>query len=245
MGNYSRLGEQASRTLDMLARNALFGAYTGGATYVNTALTTAGPTISVDDNRSFSAGLVVSVNGTSYTIAGVQTDATNVSQDAALGGVSGSITMTGNVATANGKLGASVQSGQNAFTLDNSQGQLAGQSSPFLTLNMCLQAMAQLEANGVPATTSSGLYRCYVDNRQLIGLYQDPAFQRGVETQINGSELARGVVAKFGGLEFVKTNLSPILSSWRKSSLQGCSCWSGRHHGSWFYGHSLPGSHGP
>ena len=46
-------GEQAARSLDELARNALFAAYFGGNTRVTTTLGSAGPTIAVDDVRGF------------------------------------------------------------------------------------------------------------------------------------------------------------------------------------------------
>ncbi len=46
-------GEQAARSLDELARNALFSFYFGGNTRVRTTLGSAGPTIAVDDVRGF------------------------------------------------------------------------------------------------------------------------------------------------------------------------------------------------
>ena len=57
-------GEQAARSLDELARNALFNAYFGGNTRVRIALTTAGPAVSVDDIRGFQN---VFVNGVQTT----------------------------------------------------------------------------------------------------------------------------------------------------------------------------------
>src|ERR1700744_437559 len=53
-------GEQAARSLDELSRNALFGAYLGGNTRVTATLTSAAPTVSVDDIRGFQT---VFVNG--------------------------------------------------------------------------------------------------------------------------------------------------------------------------------------
>jgi hypothetical protein len=46
-------GEQARRSLDELARNALFNAYFSGNTRVTQTLSAPGPTISVDDVRGF------------------------------------------------------------------------------------------------------------------------------------------------------------------------------------------------
>ena len=53
-------GEQAARSLDELARNALFGPYFGGNMRVRTTPGSAGPTVAVDDIRGFTT---VWVNG--------------------------------------------------------------------------------------------------------------------------------------------------------------------------------------
>jgi len=51
--NASINGEQAARSLDELARDALFNAYFSGNTRVSVTLSAAGPTINVDDVRGF------------------------------------------------------------------------------------------------------------------------------------------------------------------------------------------------
>src|SRR5271166_4797412 len=53
-------GEQAARSLDELARNALFSSYFGGNTRVRTTLGSPGTAVSVDDVRGF---LTIFVNG--------------------------------------------------------------------------------------------------------------------------------------------------------------------------------------
>src|ERR1700760_1600407 len=58
-------GEQAARSLDELSRNALFAAYLGGNTRVRTTLSSAGPTVSVDDVRGFQT---VFVNGVQQAV---------------------------------------------------------------------------------------------------------------------------------------------------------------------------------
>src|SRR5271157_5809314 len=49
-------GEQAARSLDELARNALFNSYFGGNTRVRVTLASTGPAVSVDDIRGFQNG---------------------------------------------------------------------------------------------------------------------------------------------------------------------------------------------
>jgi hypothetical protein len=86
-------GEQAARSLDELARNALFNSYFGGNSRVRTTLGSAGPSISVDDIRGFQTAFVngvqqpvsgsntltVTVGSNAYTLVGATADGTNVS----------------------------------------------------------------------------------------------------------------------------------------------------------------------
>src|SRR5665213_1195293 len=115
-------GEQAARSLDELARNALFGAYFGGNTRVRVTLVSAGTSVSVDDLRGFqfafingiqqtvgaSNPLTVTIGANVYTALGTSPDATNVSTT--WGGVSGVITLSANVSVTDGTAGNTVLS---------------------------------------------------------------------------------------------------------------------------------------
>jgi len=86
-------GEQASRSLDELARNALFAPYFGGNTRVRVALGSAGPVVAVDDLRGFTAAFVngvqspvgatttltATIGAGVYVIVGTTMDGTNAS----------------------------------------------------------------------------------------------------------------------------------------------------------------------
>src|SRR5689334_16950486 len=101
-------GEQAARSLDELARNALFGAYFSGNTRVRTTLSSAGPVVSVDDIRGFqnvfnngvqqpvsaSIPLTVTIGSNVYNVVSTAADVTNVSTTPA--GISGTLTLSGN-----------------------------------------------------------------------------------------------------------------------------------------------------
>jgi hypothetical protein len=114
--NAKNLALQGRQSVDILARNATIEAYIGGNTYVITTLGTAGPTIHVDDITGFqtlyvngqptpigvSNTLLVYVNGNPYTLIGNTPDGTNISQNAPLGGISGTLTFSTNVSTADG-----------------------------------------------------------------------------------------------------------------------------------------------
>ena len=114
-------GEQAARSLDELARNALFAAYFGGNTRVTIALAAASPTVSVDDIRGFAAvfnngvqvpvgasnGLVATIGSNAYVVIGAAADSVNVSHTP--GGISGVLTLQSNVSAADGAAGNTVQ----------------------------------------------------------------------------------------------------------------------------------------
>jgi hypothetical protein len=118
--NASINGEQAARSLDELARNALFAAYFGGNTRVRSSLTVAGPALPVDDVRGFqtvfvngvqtsvgaAADLTVTVGSNAYTLVGVSVDSNNVST--APGGISGVLTFSSSVSVTDGAAGNTV-----------------------------------------------------------------------------------------------------------------------------------------
>lgn len=122
-------GEQAARTLDTLARDALFGGknvtgvggYLGGNTRVTATLSEAAASVAVDDLRGFmnvltANGVLSSVSTTtpmtviigsnSYSVVGYTADAVNIST--APNGISGTLNLSGNVTVADGTLNNAV-----------------------------------------------------------------------------------------------------------------------------------------
>src|ERR1700759_4243272 len=113
-------GEQAARSLDELSRNALFGAYLGGNTRVRSTLSSAGPTLFVDDVRGFltvfvngvqqpvssSTPMTVTIGSNVYSVVGTSIDGNNVSTSP--NGMSGTVTLSGNVSIADGTMGNTV-----------------------------------------------------------------------------------------------------------------------------------------
>ena len=228
-------GEQAMRSLDDLARNALFAPYQGGNTFVRVTLGSAGVTISVDDVRGFqwaftttgftsaaqglNAGqpsptlqavsgtntLTVLVNGTSYTLTGVAVDGTNVSITP--GGVSGTLTFSSSVTVANATLGNSVIAA-NASIIKRPGG--AGTyygltSSSTLTMANFLDAVAALRANRVP--DMGGVYHAYLDPYSARQLFADPDFKQLYQnTARTTAEFRAGELeSPFLGVRFIPT----------------------------------------
>jgi hypothetical protein len=213
-------GEQAARSLDDLARNALFAPYFGGNTRVRVTLASAGPAVSVDDIRGFQTAFVngvqqtvsasnpltVTVGADSYTLVGAAADATNLST--APGGISGVLTFSGNVTVSDGTAGNTAQAATASLILRPNGRTNTGQlvSTDTLTMSNVLDAVANLRLNAVPDI--DGSYNCYLDPISARQLFADQDFQRlfiGVTSANEVFKPGQGVVNEFLGLRFVLT----------------------------------------
>lgn len=232
------LGEQAFRSIDTLAQQALFNTYLGGNTRVRTTLGAPGATIAVDDIRGFmstlnGSGQVVPVSGSfpvncivggdMYSLIGFAADGSNVST--APGGISGTLTFSTSVTVTDGTALQPVVSALAPYVIRPSTtstnimattttGISSGSDMNFgkLTMAMILQAKATMSANGVPVANSSGMYNLYLDPIQATGLYSDPAFQMFFRGQVTTEEYRRGIVAELLGVRLQETNLNPVQS---------------------------------
>ena len=216
--NASINGEQAGRSIDDIARNALFPAYFGGNTRVRVTLGAAGPTISVDDVRGFQNvfvnGVQVSVSGANplnvtvgsniYSLTGVAVDGANVST--APNGISGTLTFATSVTVADGTalntVLAATASGISRPNNRTNTAQLL--STDTITMSTLLNAKATLELNAVP--TVDGFYNCYLDPMSLRGLFADPDFKQLFQGATSENmDFRRGMVQPMLGLRFIRT----------------------------------------
>lgn len=211
-------GEQAARSLDELARNALFAPYFGGNTRVRTALGAAGPTVAVDDIRGFTrafvngtptpvggtTSLTCAVGANAYTLVGAQADAVNLST--APGGVSGTLTFKENVSVADGAAGSAIVAA-NASVIIRPGGRAstaALTASDTLTMASLLDAVAKLRLNAVPEI--EGAYNCYLDPVSARQLFADADFRQLFQGATSANQVFRqGMVNDFLGLRFVPT----------------------------------------
>jgi len=211
-------GEQAARSLDELARNALFNAYFGGNTRVRTTLGTAGPAVAVDDIRGFQTAFVngvqqpvssanplsVTVGANAYTLVGATADAS--SDSFAPNGVSGVLTFSASVSVADGTAGNTVTA-INASTILRPAG--AGNTAALtagatLTMSNLLDAVSKLRMNAVPDI--DGVYNCYLDPVSARQLFADPDFKQLFQGATSANQVfRRGMVNQFLGLRFVPT----------------------------------------
>jgi len=211
-------GEQAARSLDELARNALFASYFGGNTRVRATLAAAGPAVSVDDIRGFTTvfvngvqapvgganSLTVTVGANVYTLVGATADLVNVAT--APGGVSGVLTFSGSVSVADGTAGNTATAATaSAMARPNGRGNTA-QIVAGDTLNMgtLLNAVATLRLNAVPEI--DGAFNCYLDPVSARQLFADNDFRQLFIGATSANQVfKRGMVNDFLGLRFVPT----------------------------------------
>lgn len=209
-------GIQAQQSVDRLARNALFNAYLGGNTSVNSTLGSQGVTVSVDDIRGFqyvpvngvmvpvsgSNTASVSINGTTYTLTGATADVSNISL--APLGISGTLTFSANVSVANGTSGNSVLHA-NAPTIlrPNGRSTTAGLiGSDLLTMGLLLDAQAQLR-NNCPLIAENSKF--YGDNKSFRQLFADQDFKILYQGQYGSEAYRNGQVFSLLGIDFVPT----------------------------------------
>jgi len=211
-------GEQAARSLDELARNALFAPYLGGSTRVRTTLASPAPSISVDDVRGFQYGFVngvqtavsgsntltVNVGSNSYTLIGVAVDGSNASS--APNGISGVLTFSANVTVADGTAGnAAVATNASPIQRPNARTTAAAlQVGDTLTMGTLLNAVAMLRQNAVPEI--DGVYNCYLDPISARQLFSDNDFRQLFTGATSANQVFReGMVNDFLGLRFIPT----------------------------------------
>ena len=211
-------GEQAARSLDELARNALFAPYFGGNTRIRTTLGSAAPVVAVDDIRGFqtvfvggiqtpvssSPGLTVTIGANAYTVAAAVADATNVST--APGGVSGTLTLSTNVSVSDATAGNAVQSAVASVIIrPNARTNTAAlAATDTLSMANLLDAVAKLRMNAVPDI--GGVFNCYLDPVSARQLFADQDFQRLFQGATSANQVFKmGMVNDFLGLRFIPT----------------------------------------
>ncbi len=211
-------GEQAARSLDEIARNVLFNSYFGGNSRVRLTLGTAGTSVTVDDVRGFlmafvsgvqqavsaSNPLTVTIGANVYTAVGATTDGTNVST--ASGGISGVLTLSGNVSVADGTAGNTVTAAT-ASSIMRPSGRANTSlilATDTLTMSCLLDSVARLRVNAAPEI--GGAYNCYLDPVSARQLFSDPDFKQLFQGATSVNQVFRkGMTNDFLGLRFMPT----------------------------------------
>ncbi len=211
-------GEQAARSLDEIARNALFANYFGGNTRVRTTLASAGSAIAVDDIRGFqtvfingiqtsiasSPGLTVTVGADAYTLVAAAADVINISTTP--GGISGILTFSASVSISDGTVGNPVQAANASVIIRPNARNTTASLVATDTLSMAnlLDAVAKLRMNAVPDI--DGVFNCYLDPVSARQLFADQDFQRLFTGATSANQVFKmGMVNDFLGLRFIPT----------------------------------------
>jgi len=223
-------GEQAARTMDELARDALYygdqniaGGYLSGNTFITVASTAT--SVQVNDVRGFQRvpvngvpmpvsttyPLPVLINGNSYIVTNVSVDATNTSTN--YGAASGTLTLTSALSSADGAVGIAIVStiapkiirpnGRTAYG-----GLIAADQ---LLMSTILDGVSRLRSNAVQ--TVNGLYNTYVDPVSSRQLFADPDFKQLFQGAAFEAAFAKGIVEQpFLGVRFIQTNETPVFN---------------------------------
>lgn len=211
-------GEQAARSLDELARNALFNAYFGGNTRVRVTLGSPAVSVAVDDLRGFQTAFVngvqqpvgvsnpltVTIGSSIYTTVGATPDVSNVSTT--WGGISGVLTLSGSASVSDGTAGNSVLSATaSSIMRPSSRGNVSLLiASDTLTMSCLLDSVARLRVNAVPEI--DGAYNCYLDPVSARQLFSDPDFKQLFQGATSANQVFRkGMTNDFLGLRFMPT----------------------------------------
>jgi len=211
-------GEQAARSLDELARNALFNNYFGGNTRVRITLESPAAAVAVDDIRGFQSAFVngvqqpvgasnpvtVTVGADSYTMVGAAADINNVSTTP--NGISGVLTFSNNVSVSDGTVANTVTASNASVIVRPSQRSNVSTltATDMLTMSNLLDAVAKLRMNAVPEI--DGVYNCYLDPVSARQLFADPDFKQLFQGATSANQVFRqGMTNDFLGLRFIPT----------------------------------------
>lgn len=215
--NAATNGEQAARSLDELARNALFAAYLGGNTRVRATLSSAGPIVAVDDIRGFSTAFVngvqvpvgisnplnVNIGAGQYAVIATAPDG---GPSNAPNGVSGTLTLSSAVSVADGTVNNTVQAGSgSSIARPNSRANTSQLlSTDTLTMATLLNGVTVLRQNAVPEI--DGAFNCYLDPVSARQLFADNDFRQLFQGATSANQVfKKGMVNDFLGLRFIST----------------------------------------
>lgn len=211
-----QLGEQANRTIDTLARNALFGAYIGGETFATANSSTTA--VLVDNASGFEAGDLVEIGANEYTVASVAFAGSNTSTLAGYGGKSGTVTFTGNVSAASGDFVRAKKAAKTVYAGGKSKAS-ALDGDDYLTADMILEAKSEMESNNVPMI--GGAYNLYIDARAARNLYNDQLFRDFHKGRSDSDDYRDGVITEMLGVRLIRTNMNGAVNGVHRSILVG------------------------
>jgi hypothetical protein len=148
--------------------------------------------------------MTVTIGNNAYTLVSVSVDATNVST--APNGISGTLTLSGNVSVSDGTTLNAVTAASGSTIVRPSQRSNTAliTASDTLTMSNLLDAVSKLRMNAVPEI--DGAYNCYLDPVSSRQLFADPDFKQLFQGATSSNQVFKnGLTNDFLGLRFVPT----------------------------------------
>jgi hypothetical protein len=233
--NAYALGENAKRSLDLLAYNTLMDSYLGYNTRVIVTLGSPNASIAVDDVRGFfetvsnasgqviatsaSNPLTVLVNGTSYTLNTVVADGVRPTLPSRFNNLTFSGTSSNSSTTPGGYSGTltftaavSTTNGTAGNTVVASiaptiiRGGTATNASKLVSGNILTMQMIRTAMNQMRANAVRGSLTAYIDDYAYGTLMQDTEFRQYLQTRDQSREFRDGYYGRVMGVDFVRSN---------------------------------------
>jgi hypothetical protein len=205
------LATGAGQSLNQLARNRLYGVYSGGRTWCRTADGASNVTIDVQSVDGFETVLVngvptavsatsplsVTVNGVANTVVAVDRALRRLTLGTARVDVLGDP-----IIAANAPVTLRPNARNTAYNLI---------STDVATVGLFFDAVARLRAMNVP-TLADGTYQAHVDATTMRQLLSDTEFRQAFQSQGDGNTYTQGRLTIFGGITFVLNIEAPTVS---------------------------------
>ncbi|MFE9684177.1 hypothetical protein [Streptomyces sp. NPDC006285] len=206
-----KLAISAGQSLNQIARNKLYDAYSGGRTWVTTA-GSSDTSMIVQSVKGFETVLVngkptpvsganpltVSIEGVANTVTGVNAGTNTLTLGSARADVIGDSVVAANAPV----------SIRPSNTLDSAYD--IGTSN-VATFKMFRAAVARLRRMNVP--TNNGFYTAHIDPETETQLFDDPDFKQALQGRVD-SPIYEGLsVGRFGGIDWVRNNEVPTLQA--------------------------------
>jgi hypothetical protein len=209
LADIENLGINAGQTINQVARNKLYKAYSGGRTWA-TAAATSDTSIVVESTNGFetvmvngvptavsaSNPLAVTIDGVANTVTGVNTGTKTLTLGTARVDVVGDYVVAANAPV-------SVRAtGDSAFDLS---------SSNVVTFANFRAAVARLRKMAVP--TVGGYYVAHIDPDTEAQLFADSDFKQALQGRVDSPIYTDLSIGRFAGIDWVRNLEAPVITN--------------------------------
>jgi len=209
LADIETLGINAGQTINQIARNKLYAAYSGGRTWATSASTTSTALV-VQSVDGFSTVLVngvptpvsganplsITVGGTGNTVVGVNTATKTLTLGTAISATVGQAVVAANAPSTIRAAGTN-----SAYDLS---------SSNTATFAMFRSAVARLRKMNVP--TLGGYYVAHIDPDTEAQLFSDSDFKQALQGRVDSPIYRDLSIGRFGGIDWVRNIETPTIS---------------------------------